>query len=127
MKDDDQFDLFAGMERSTRDAIAEDNEPDAFARRTDPDTSHAAVDTFDKQDTNAMERRVLEALIDHPNGLTNHGIVEVTGLSWNTATPRVRPLVKKGLVVDSGDRRMGPAGRYCIVWKAVLPCLDASP
>lgn len=118
MKDDDQFDLFAGLESRTRQAIDEDNDPDAFARHTDPDTSHMAADSFEKPDTNAMEARVLEALKAHPHGLTNHGIVEVTGLSWNTATPRIRPLVNKGLVVDSGDRRMGPAGRYCIVWKA---------
>ena len=90
----------------------------ARARHSDPETSHAAARSLKLKDINAMEAQVLAALRRNPQGLTNHGIVEETGLSWNTATPRVHPLVQKGLVYDSGNRRMGPAGRSCVVWKA---------
>jgi hypothetical protein len=91
----------------------------AWARNSDPDTSHAAAIALGRRKINALERMVLRALWDSVDGLTNHEIVERTGLSWNTATPRVHPLVIKGLVKDSGRRRAGPSGKSCIVWEPV--------
>lgn len=102
---DDQGDLFG----------------EAWARGSDPETSHDAADEVRGPDANKMERQVWEALISHPNGLTMHGICAVTGLPWNTASPRIRPLVRKGLALDSGERREGPYGKACIVWKGLKP------
>jgi hypothetical protein len=91
----------------------------ALARHTDPDTSHAAARDVAGAIASALERRVLAAIKGSPQGLTNHEIVAITGLTWNTATPRIRPLVRKHLVYDSGERRSGETNRKCIVWKAI--------
>jgi hypothetical protein len=93
----------------------------AYARHTDPDTSHDAAEEVAGTSASRLERIVYECLLDHPQGLTMHEICEKTHLLWNTASPRIRPLTRKELVYDSGERREGPAGKMCIVWKAVIP------
>lgn len=91
---------------------------DAFARATDPATSHAAAAAVEGEHANRMEKLVLVELRKYREmGLTNHQLVAATGIAWNTITPRVRPLVNKGLVLDSGLRRLGPKGKKCVVWK----------
>lgn len=102
MKDDYTGDLFG----------------DAYARKHDPDTSQRAASFMRGEIANKLERKVLNAVRSSPAGLTNHEIVALTGLTWNTATPRVRPLVRKGYVMDTGKRRIGPTNRPCIVWIA---------
>ena len=92
---------------------------EAKSRSTDPDTSEQAAESVRGEVANRVEKEVLKALKSHHNGLTNHEISMVTGLPWNTCTPRIRPLVRKGLVVDSGERRQGCTNRKCVVWKAV--------
>ena len=104
-RDISQPDLFANLARLTRGA---------FARHTDPETSHEAAEAVE---ATVLEQMVLKALRDNPEGLTNHEIVEATGLTWNTASPRLRPLVNKGFVYDSDVKRPGPSGRRCIVWR----------
>lgn len=91
---------------------------ESYARTTDPTTSHVAAASI--RQANHMETVVLDAIAASPNGLTNHELVEATGLAWNSCTPRIRPLVRKGLVRDSGIRRAGPSYRKCIVWKAIM-------
>lgn len=46
-------------------------------------------------------------------------LVDATGLDKVTVSPRLRPLVNKGLIVESKERRMGKSGRYQTVWKCV--------
>jgi predicted transcriptional regulator len=91
---------------------------EAYARASDPDTSQDSAEEVQGEKANRLEQVVVEALKNHPNGLTNHGLVAVTGIDWNTITPRIAPLKRKGLVIDSGQRREGPRNRPCIVWKA---------
>ncbi len=92
---------------------------EAHARTTDPTTSHQAAREV-KPEALSLEQRVLDALSGNPcRGMTSHELVALTGLTWNTVTPRIRPLVKKGLVEDSGMRRNGPTGKKCIVWRAL--------
>jgi uncharacterized membrane protein len=94
----------------------------AYARNTDPETSHQAAKVVAEEQANELEAQVLAAIKSHPQGLTNHEIVQITGLSWNTSSPRIRPLCRKNLVRDSGERRKGPGtNRRCIVWVAVVP------
>lgn len=93
---------------------------EAHARNTDPDTSKSAAADVTGQVANQVEKIVLAALRANPDGLTNHGIVQVTGLPWNTTSPRLRPLVRKKLICDSGLRRSGEgSNKKCIVWKIV--------
>jgi hypothetical protein len=91
---------------------------EAWARSRDPVTSHIAAESVRGDIATKLESDVLAAIKRHPHGLTNHELVTATGLTWNTCTPRIAPLVRKKLVVDSGERRKGPTNRACIVWKA---------
>lgn len=93
----------------------------AYARHSDPETSHDAAESVSGTQANRLERIIYETLLDHPDGLMMHEICEKTQLVWNTASPRMKPLVNKGRVVDSGQRREGPAGKLCIVWQAIIP------
>ena len=79
----------------------------ALARKSDPGTSHAAAREVRGERANRLERQVLAAIEESKNGLTMHEICSATGLPWNTASPRIRPMIGKGLVEDSGTRRQG--------------------
>lgn len=65
-----------------------------------------------------VEREILQALLNN-DGLTTHEISDVTGIPYWTVTPRLRPMKRKGVAVESGELREGYSGRRCIVWKAV--------
>lgn len=88
----------------------------AAARATDPRTSHQAAASLP---TSHLEEVVLGALKSHTEGLTSHELARITGLDLVTVSPRLRPLVNKRLVVDSGEKRAGTSGRQSIVWKAI--------
>lgn len=95
------------------------NQGEAYARATDPGTSHAAARDMRGEEANRREKTVLYAIRNSTEGLTNHEIVRLTGLNWNTASTRIAPLRRKGLVKNSGLKRPGPSGKQCIVWQAV--------
>lgn len=91
----------------------------AYARASDPGTSHGAAASVRGEEANRVEGMVLDAIRASITGLICWEIVERTGLIYSTATPRLKPLVLKGLIRDSGLRRRSPSGRPCIVWVAV--------
>jgi hypothetical protein len=93
---------------------------EAFARTTDPATSHEAADSLKEAGASELEKKVYEAIHSTGiNGATGHEIVALTGLPWSSATPRLAPLRRKGLIRPTFPRRPGPSGRACIVWVAV--------
>lgn len=51
-----------------------------------------------------------------PNGLTTNEITDATGIELVTISPRTRPMTRKGVIQDSGQRREGKSGRMSIVW-----------
>ena len=80
-----------------------------LVRKEDPDTSK---DAAEKVDTTRLEQLVYEAIAKHPNGCTseevmahfpNHGI--------QTISPRYAPLIRKGFIEDTGERRKAKNGR----------------
>ena len=88
------------------------------ARNTDPDTSHAAAKSVDAVQ---MERVVLDAISQFPEGCIADDLERrLSGFRWNTITPRFAPLIRKGLVVDTGERRRAASGRSQRVLKAVV-------
>ena len=91
----------------------------ARCRGSDPVTARRAARSVQGEQATRMEAMILDALRDHADGLTSHELAEVTGLSLVSASPRLRPLVNKGLVMDSGVKRAGPSGRGSIVWRVV--------
>jgi predicted ArsR family transcriptional regulator len=89
----------------------------ALARSSDPTTSHQAAFEFDAKVT-AIEQRILDELRGlGRGGLTSHALAAVLGLELVTVSPRLRPLVTKGLVRDSGRRAESPSGRARIIWE----------
>lgn len=97
----------------------------AVARRTDPDTSHAAAASI--ENLNARQAAVL-ACFRHSAacvGLTDDDLRRLydsllIGPKQTDSSLRTRrsELVRSGLVIDSGRRRQLPTGRTAIVWKA---------
>jgi hypothetical protein len=86
-----------------------------LARRTDPDTSKMAA----KSVKPSLEDVVLQAIRSFPNGCIADEVVDHTGLRWGSVTARFKPLINKGLIEDTGERRRGASGRSQRVLKAV--------
>lgn len=88
----------------------------AAARHTDPATSHEAAQSLTTQYVTEREWAVLDALkLFGP--CTIEEVTQHTGLSLVTVSPRFRPLVRKGMIADSGERRLNASGRKAIVWR----------
>lgn len=83
----------------------------AFARRTDPDTSHQAAVSVDVQ---RAEKQVLCCLRSLGGKAINNEIAEFLGVRVNASSPRMKPLEKKGLVRRTDERR-----NRQIVWQIV--------
>ncbi len=90
----------------------------AYARRTDPDTSQDAADAMTDDRLTELAQAALDGIRAHPEGITAQDLARLTGYDHNTISPRLRPLANKGLIHDSGERRI-PLGktRATIVWK----------
>ncbi len=85
----------------------------ALASSTDPATSHEAAAGVQVQ---TIESRILAALRRERVGMTTHELARKLDLSLVTVSPRMRPLVNKGFIRDSG-LRIGTPSR--IVWQAL--------
>ena len=91
---------------------------EAYARRTDPDTSHKAARHVQGH-LPSLEQEVLRSI--NSSGEAGQTIAEVerkTGIPIQTCSPRLAPLRRKGFIYDSGERRAGNTSRKQIVWKA---------
>jgi DNA-binding MarR family transcriptional regulator len=87
----------------------------ALARSDDPVTSHAAADSVN---VSRLEGIVLATIKQSPCGLIIDEIVDRTSLDKVTVSPRLRPLCKKGLVIESDETRPGKSGRRQTIWLA---------
>ncbi|QEA10828.1 hypothetical protein [Mycobacterium phage Weirdo19] len=104
--------------------------PEARARTSDPETSHAAAGSLTPDRIRASQQAVLVELGRHRFGLTDHELVEaytdaaevgrVPMQSPSGIRSRRHELVDAGLVVDTGARIKLASGRNAIVW-AVAP------
>ena len=92
-------------------------EPFKMVRKDDPDTS---MDAAEKVDSTTLERQVYEVIAKHPDGciaeevmshFPNHGV--------QTISPRFAPLLRKGLIEDTGERRKATTGHSQRVLKAI--------
>lgn len=84
-------------------------------RKHDPDTSKAAAKTI----VNNMETVVLDAIKAFPDGCIADDVVAHLQMRWDTVTPRFAPLIRKKLIIDTGERRKGASGRSQRVLKAL--------
>lgn len=82
---------------------------EAYARNTDPDTSHEAAE---RVDANYSERIVLLALKSIGQATVKE-ISRYAGIHEWTISPRMKPLEEKGLVQRCGRRG------HCTLWELV--------
>ena len=80
-----------------------------LARNTDPDTSHRAASSVD---STKLEMLVYEVVAQHPNGCIADDVVNaLPHLRAHTIIPRFAPLMRKGFIYDTGERRKAVSGR----------------
>ena len=92
--------------------------PKEMARTEDADTSHQAAE---KIDSTKLEQMVYEVIAKHPNGCTSDEIMKYfPGHGVQTISPRYAPLLRKGYIYDTGERKQGSSGRSQRVMKIVL-------
>ena len=90
--------------------------PVQLVRTEDPDTSHEAAQ---KVDTARLERMVYEVILQYPNGVTGDEIMRhFPHHGIQTISPRYAPLIRKGFIEDTGERRKGSSGRSQRVMRA---------
>lgn len=93
-------------------------------RNADPDTSVEAACSFEAGDLEAI---VLSALLAQgPHGATIDELTRICDRQKVALSPRLRPLCRKGLVTESGRKRVGCSGRSQTVWVATasMPWMD---
>jgi hypothetical protein len=90
---------------------------DAYARSGDPTTSHIAAESVRMADLEARVYGELKQL--GVFGATVYEMADRLDLPVVSVSPRFRPLVRKGKVFASHERRANPSGRKSIVWKVV--------
>ena len=84
------------------------------ARRTDPETSHAAVTNIDRR---GDQQRVLAVHAQHSTGLTDFELANLCGRSQTSLGKRRGELRDAGLIEDSGRKRPAPSGALATVWR----------
>ena len=89
----------------------------AYARNSDPNTSHMAADDIQPHVTN-LQHMVLSALQDN-GAMTTEQVAEYLGINIVSISPRFRPMAIRGVISDTGERRQNKSGRSAIVWRAV--------
>lgn len=91
--------------------------PFFHVRKTDPDTSHEAAK---KLNLTQLEDTVLSAIQQFPNGCISDDVLK-TLPAWGveTITPRYAALLRKGHIIDTGERRKAKSGRNQRVMKAI--------
>jgi hypothetical protein len=101
----------------------DDEDREVYARRSDPDTSHAAADSLSKEDAARLEREVATCVATRgERGATWDEIVRITGIRRQTVSPRFAPLRRKGWICKRHDehgniiKRRGESNRLQTVW-----------
>ena len=92
--------------------------PNIYVSASHPTTSQKAVKRA--RMASGSRRKLIHDLIKRHRemGLCDHEIIELTGLSPNTARPTRISLMKDGFVSNSGRTRKTPDGNDAIVWIA---------
>ena len=88
-----------------------------LARKTDPETSKEAGASID---TTNLEKIVLEAIKAFPDWCILQDIEHtIPHIRQSSISPRIRPLIRKGLIYATGEYRPSYSGRSQRVLKVV--------
>lgn len=93
----------------------------AYARRTDPATSHEAAHAMDEtMNASRLERMVFNIVLDSGDrGATSDEVAQRLGMDLQSITPRFKPLESKGYIFRSEMRRSSlTSNRSRQVWMA---------
>lgn len=88
----------------------------AYARGSDPDTSHEAAASMDVVTVSKLQLIVLRAVHSLGGSGITEEVVEVSGNTWRTITPRFRPLVRMGFLSTPGKRKSPTTNRPQTIW-----------
>ena len=91
------------------------NDHPPYQRESDT-SRQAAEGVAGKAPTLREQALALFGLWGKGAGLTDHQLANLLHVPLQTAVPRRRELVLRGLVCDSGRRRRTPSGRTATVW-----------
>jgi hypothetical protein len=87
-----------------------------LVRRNDPVTSHEAAKSVD---TTKLEALVYEVIRSHPQGCIADDVERaIPQHRSNTVTPRFAPLIRKGFIEVTGEKRLASSGRMQRVMRA---------
>lgn len=90
--------------------------PDAPGFRRSAVTSREAAESI-APSLGRLQRLALDSIAGaRANGLTAHELADATALPREAMQPRLSELRKKGLIVDSAQRRFNANGKRAIVW-----------
>lgn len=93
-------------------------DPTFMARTDDPDTSH---DAAYKLDATALEALVFDVIRGFPDGCIGDQVVQMMpDYRVDTISPRYAALLRKGYIIDTGERRPGRSGRSQRVMRVVM-------
>ena len=88
-----------------------------LSRNTDPQISKEAAQSVNV--TN-LEQIVLDVIKRYPNGCISQDVeFQLAQYRSSSITPRYNQLIKKGLIVDTGEKRPGFSGRNQRVMRAI--------
>jgi hypothetical protein len=90
----------------------------ARARRSDPFTSHESAERITPH-LGTIDDSIYRALLAVGDaGLTSDEISDLTGIKYRSVTPRLKPMMLKGIVCRDGETRTGESGHKQLIWKA---------
>jgi hypothetical protein len=108
-------DIFNNMNESINRFFG--TEPFKMVRKEDPDTSK---DAAEKVDSTKLEQMVYEAIAKYPDGcIADDVMTHFPSHGIQTISPRYAPLIRKGFIEDTGERRKSSTGRSQRVMKAI--------
>lgn len=84
------------------------------------DSIDTSVDAAHSIDTSYLEKLVLDVIFEFgPDGCISDQVRDkLPELTYGSVTARYRPLINKGMVKDTGERRPGNSGRQQRVMRA---------
>jgi hypothetical protein len=107
MKDTHTMDMFSEPPKKPQTTWFQASKP--LARNTDPTTSDTAAKYLD---TNKVEQEVCWAVGHFPDGCIYDDVVRLLPhRRVHSIQPRFAPLLRKGILVATGEFRVGIAGR----------------
>jgi len=98
---------------------------EGLAKQTDPETSHAAAASMDASSLMLLVYETMSYYGDR--GCIGDDIEnDLSDITYRTVSPRFKQMVNAGMIEETGEKRMGVAGRLQNV-RRVLPPPFAKP